>query len=149
MKKVLLFILCLSSLSLGHYAVISRPLRSLNLDKIKNDLRLEEAQKQEKLFPSAIKAEEAVALALVSFLNDSSHIESPLALAGTEEALFSHLNEYSSEITFLLVGEEAEHGEQVNQNWVIQLKIPTLSDHIFFAVVKRDGSRCPYNYGFN
>lgn len=159
MNKVFLFISCLASIAFGHYAVIGRPLQELSLDRLKNDLRVEEAQFQEKMFPSALSAEKAVALALRSFLNDGSHIESPLALAklvakddlisSAKKLLFSHLNQYSSEITFVRLGEKPEHGEEVDSYWIIRLKIPSLSDHIFWAIIPRDGQSSPYNYGFN
>lgn len=171
MKKALLLIWIFSCFSYGHYAVIGEPLHKFGLDDLKNELRVEEAQKQEKEIPGKITGEKAVALALESFLNDGSDLESPLALAtqlALEELnlpfdqakspkvvkrakaiLFSHFNRYSSEIRFLSFGEEPEHGEKTNQNWVIQLKISTLSDHIFWAIIERNGKISPYNYGFN
>ncbi|NBT59330.1 hypothetical protein EBT16_11160 [bacterium] len=132
------------------------------MDAVTNELRVEEAKKQENLFPGKISAETAVSLALKSFLTDSSHIESPLALATlvaledpdlssdpAEKILFSHFNRPETVIRFVVCGEEAEHGETVEKNWIIRLKIPTLSDHIFWAVVDRSGVTPPYNYGFN
>ena len=164
--------LILSSCSLfGHYAVLSSPVARFRLDKIRNDLRVEEAQKQEKAFSGTVTAENAAILAIESFLKDSSDVESPLALA-TEQALeelnlpetaaqdaqvlrkarrllSAHLNQPTSNITFLSLGQEPERGESLTKNWIIRLKIPTLSDHIFWAIVDRSGKKTTYNYGFN
>jgi len=171
MKKAILLIWSVSWLASGHYALIGEPLHKLGLDDLKNELRVEEAQKQEKEFPGKITGEKAVALALESFLNDASDIESPLALATqlaledlnlscdqakspkvvkrAKAILYSHFNRYSSEIRFLSLGEEPEHGEKTSQNWIVRLKISTLSDHIFWAIIERNGKVSPYNYGFN
>lgn len=171
MKKVVLGFISLVSLAFGHYAVLSCPLVKFHLENLNNMLQVDEAQNQEKLFLGKIGAEEAVTLALKSFLEDSRHIESPLALATllaleeldlpsektqdpkvikkAKEILFTHLNQYSSEIRFVFIGEQPEHGEKVESNWIVRLKIPTLSDHIFWAVVDRNRAASPYNYGFN
>jgi len=134
---------------IAHYAVLTAPLEPFHLTEIHNKLQVDEAQKQEELFPGPIQAEKAVTLALESFLSDGSDIESPLALAGSRETLFSHLNRPTSEINFVYVGEEAEHGETVDKNWIIELRIRSLSDHIYWAVIDRTGNKSPYNYGFN
>ena len=42
-----------------------------------------------------------------------------------------------------------ENGESVNDNWVFMLQLPTLSDHLFWAIVDRNGVKETYNYGFN
>jgi hypothetical protein len=134
---------------IAHYAVLTAPLEAFHLTEIHNKLQVDEAQKQEKLFPGTIGAEKAVTLAIESFLTDSSHVESPLALANSKEDLFSYLNQPTSEIQFVYVGEEPEHGESVNDNWIIELRIRSLSDHIFWSVVDRMGKKPTYNYGFN
>jgi len=134
---------------IAHYAVLTAPLEALHLTEIHNKLQVDEAQKQEKLFPGTIGAEKAVTLAIESFLTDSSHVESPLALASSKEDLFTYLNQPTSEIQFVYVGEEPEHGESVNDNWIIELRIRSLSDHIFWSVVDRQGKKPTYNYGFN
>lgn len=41
-----------------------------------------------------------------------------------------------------------EEGESVEENWVFELSLPTLSDHIYWAIVPRNGSQA-YHYGFN
>jgi hypothetical protein len=132
-----------------HYAVLTAPLEAFHLTEIHNKLQVDEAQKQEKLFLGTIGAEKAVTLAIESFLTDGSHVESPLALANSKEDLFTYLNQPTSEIQFVYVGEEPEHGESVNDNWIIELRIRSLSDHIFWSVVDRMGKKPTYNYGFN
>ena len=171
MNKASVLLLGVSSLAFSQYAVIGRPLHRFHLDKMKNNLRVEEAQNQERQFPGTIQAEKAVFLALRSFLKDASDIESPLALATqlaleelnlpfdkannpcvvkrAKEILHVNLNRYTSELRFVSPDEKPEHGETVKRNWIIRLKIPTLSDHIFWAIVERSGAIAPYNYGFN
>jgi hypothetical protein len=134
---------------IAHYAVLTAPLEAFHLTETHNKLQVDEAQKQEKLFPGTIGAEKAVTLAIESFLTDGSHVESPLAIANSKKDLFTYLNQPSSEIQFVNVGEEPEHGESVNDNWIIELRIPSLSDHIFWSVVDRMGKKPTYNYGFN
>jgi len=134
---------------LAHYAVLTAPLEAFHLTETHNKLQVDEAQKQEKLFPGTIGAEKAATLAIESFLTDGSHVESPLALANSKEDLFTYLNQPTSEIQFVYVGEEPEHGESVNDNWIIELRIRSLSDHIFWSVVDRQGKKPTYNYGFN
>jgi|694.fasta_scaffold148220_3 hypothetical protein len=149
MKKTIAGLLIVAPLAFGHYAVLGRPLEKFHLSNVHNQLRVDEAQEQANRFPGKIDAELAVTLALESFLTDSSHIESPLALASQKTILYRHFNQYSTEIRFVSFGEEPEHGETVELNWIIRLKIPTLSDHIFWAVIDRQGLVRPYNYGFN
>ena len=42
----------------------------------------------------------------------------------------------------------AEHGESIADHWVFALTIPKYSDHLYWAIVPRDGEPA-YNYGFN
>jgi hypothetical protein len=42
-----------------------------------------------------------------------------------------------------------EQGENAQDNWVFVLHIPSLSDHIYWAIVDRQGKVAPYLYGFN
>lgn len=41
------------------------------------------------------------------------------------------------------------NGESVLDNWIFQLNLPTLSDHVFFAIVPRSGAMDVQVYGFN
>lgn len=43
----------------------------------------------------------------------------------------------------------AENGEQVKDNWIFMLRLPTLSDHLFWIIVDRTAIKEPYVYGFN
>jgi len=43
----------------------------------------------------------------------------------------------------------AERGEEVNDNWIFLLRIETISDHLYWIIVPRDGEKPAYNYGFN
>ena len=142
-----------------------------DLDKTKIELSATEVCSQLERAPSKISLEEALRSALLSFGNDHAHIESPFAIALTlasEEQgvpdrspypsetldrahmiLREHLNKSEAKIVLLPMDQEPEHGESVRTNWIIRLKMPTLSDHIFWAIVDRDGVRPTYNYGFN
>lgn len=149
-KYLLILLSFVTLLSPAHFAVLQGPLEQFHLTETHNELRLDESEKQERLFPEAITAKQAAVLAIQSFLTDGTDIESPLAIAqGADVDLFSHFNRSTTRIGFMFVGEEAEHGERVNENWIIELRIPSLSDHIFFAIVDRTGHTPVYNYGFN
>lgn len=42
-----------------------------------------------------------------------------------------------------------EQGESTRDNWIFVLRIPTLSDHLYWVIVDRRGQNAPYIYGFN
>lgn len=42
-----------------------------------------------------------------------------------------------------------EQGESAKENWVFVLHVPTLSDHLYWVIVDRQGHKAPYLYGFN
>lgn len=42
-----------------------------------------------------------------------------------------------------------ESGEKPEENWLFGLTLPSLSDHLFWAVVERGGKKPAYCYGFN
>ena len=42
-----------------------------------------------------------------------------------------------------------EQGESTQDNWIFVLRVPTLSDHLYWVIVDRSGSKAPYLYGFN
>jgi hypothetical protein len=113
----------------------------------------------------------SVTLAMDSFLNDDSDIESPLSIATfvafddlginhifpvpdfvrerAKAILIDHLNRSSAKIELLSRSETPEGGEIVDDNWIFHLKIGELSDHSFWSVVHRSGRVRTYNYGFN
>ncbi len=42
-----------------------------------------------------------------------------------------------------------ENGETAADNWVFFLSLPELSDHLYWVIIDRQGSKAPYVYGFN
>jgi hypothetical protein len=113
--------------------------------------------------PSSVGFYDAAVLAAKSFLNDASHPESPIAIARTavdgeggdgsidaqaRALLMRHLALRSTSIRLVAQGESPEGGEDVADAWIVELKVPTLSDHTYWAVIPRDGGAV-YNYGFN
>ncbi len=42
-----------------------------------------------------------------------------------------------------------EQGESFKDNWIFVLHIPSLSDHLYWVIVDRNGRSAPYLYGFN
>ncbi len=113
----------------------------------------------------------SISLALDSFLNDASDIESPLSIATdlafddlginhtfpipdnvkarAKEILVDHLNRSSTKIELLSRSETPEGGEVVDDNWILHLRVSELSDHSFWSIVHRSGKVRAYNYGFN
>jgi len=118
-----------------------------------------------------ISLQKAIRESLKSFIGDRRDIESPGALvlalafeqaglpwtvpvpaevaALAESLLKDHLNKPETKITLLNLDEKPENGESVTDHWIVRMKIGTLSDHIFWAVVDRAGEKKTYNYGFN
>jgi hypothetical protein len=117
----------------------------------------------------------AVRMALESFLTDSNDEESPLRIArlgffkkhkhagmkerfgfSQDEKVQAFLREKIQQgdaILSLVSGdcsqERPEGGESGDYAWIFQLEVPSLSDHIYWAIVDFDGYRPTYNYGFN
>ena len=111
----------------------------------------------------------ALDAAMTSFLTDDDDIESPLGIAtfvaeetwtednpegqtfaeATLAALLDHLNRPTASLSLVPIGQTAEHGESVVDNWVFFLTIDELSDHLYWAIVDRQGVVATYNYGFN
>lgn len=42
-----------------------------------------------------------------------------------------------------------EHGETPETNWIFRVRMPALTDHIYFAIVPKDSAEAAYIYGFN
>lgn len=115
---------------------------------------------QQMRLPNHISYEKALRLAIESFLNDDSDVESPLSLVMDNEPsqpskekakqiLLQYLNKSTSRIQLLPLHEKPEGGESCNENWIFYLYISDLSDHAHWAVIDRKGLEAPYNYGFN
>jgi hypothetical protein len=121
--------------------------------------------------PGVVNIKSAAHDAIFSFINDSNDIESPLALSvgivfdefGQNpvvpvplsikliaiEFLRTHLNSSATTIYLEPLGHFAEHGEIAGRNWIFKMTAKSLSDHIFWAIVDRNGNIPVYNYGFN
>ncbi|MEC9466729.1 MAG: hypothetical protein VX834_13145 [Myxococcota bacterium] len=108
-----------------------------------------------------VSFEKALADALTSFLTDDDDIESPLSLMSDGydypgEQLIEFFNDGSTKLQLVnsdMMDAEggaypAEHGESIADHWVFALSIPQYSDHLYWAIVPRDGEPA-YNYGFN
>lgn len=136
----------------------------------------QEVNKQEELFSARLSFISALEQALTSFLNDAKHPESPRAIVIESHALFA--DQFDSQallkeaiqkkmLAYLQKGKMAlipyekvinydeidynppEDGEKLKENWVFSLMLPSLSDHIFWAIIDRNATKEPYNYGFN
>ena len=96
--------------------------------------------------------EQALDAAVESLLNDGSDVESPLALVeeidegpclqpDLRERVRCFMNEPHSRIDLVVPGgpHQPEHGESLDTHWVFFLDLPALSDHLYWAVVPRDG----------
>lgn len=135
-----------------------------------------DVQMQSELSENKISFEQALRASLHSFLNDDKHFESPRGLVenvfelyrdkfDTEEAwnaaLTAKVREYLRESSQLvlhplrpLTEEETilaapENGEKVQENWIFQLDLRKLSDHLYWAITDRTGEKPTYHYGFN
>lgn len=130
-------------------------------------------EEQEQLANNTLDYYTALAAALKSFLEDGTRIESPRSIIRETFGLFpdripdaeaqiaTRLRDFlqSGELQ-LLPNEEwdeeedydftpPEDRESTTENWIFSLRLPQLSDHIYWVVVDRSGKRAPYNYGFN
>jgi hypothetical protein len=139
------------------------------LDQLTISLDITEIEAQTAAYPGPIDFMTALDLAMTSFLTDDDDIESPLGIAtfvaeatwdpdnpegqtfeeATLAALLDHLNRPTASISLVPIGQTAEHGESVVDNWVFFLTIDELSDHLYWAIVDRQGVTATYNYGFN
>jgi hypothetical protein len=128
-------------------------------------------------YGGVIRFRSALDQAYFSFLNDRSDVESPLAIAievaydelgvgrptttssdvppevllHAKNMLMREFQSSPSKLRLIGFGDEhqAERGESVRQAWIFKMKLPHLSDHLYWAIVDRDGQRPVYNYGFN
>ena len=141
----------------------------LGLSELTNAIDLSEVEAQAEAFPGSVGFMSALEQAMTSFLSDDDDLESPLGVASFvaevtwepdnpegqtfEEAtlavLIDHLNRSSASISLVPIGQTAEYGESVTDNWVFFLTIDELSDHLYWAIVDRQGVSATYNYGFN
>ena len=103
----------------------------------------------------------ALDAAVRSWLEDGDDYESPLALVeeidsgpclqpDPTERVRCFMNQPGSRVELIVPGgpHQAEHGENLGENWLFFLDLPALSDHLYWAVVPRDGGDVG-NYGFH
>jgi len=119
----------------------------------------------------------ATQLALAVILDDFETIEAPLNIAAHgwastyEQNLTGELNADQKEASRRFLREQMqspkttfalylgktikgqsyppEQGESDQDNWVFVLYVPSLSDHLYWVIVDRQGKVAPYLYGFN
>lgn len=115
----------------------------------------------------AVTLSQATGLAMAEILDDFEAYESPLNVAVDGETetgeqkdkarriLRQELNQTATTLSLYLGktvrGENypPEMGEDAAANWIFVLRIPSLSDHIYWVVVDKTGDKAPYLYGFN
>jgi len=121
------------------------------------EIKAEERDKQEKAFSASLTFAQAFEQALISFFTQSLDEESLLAVLidkyPAQELMQSKLKQILDDNTTtlrLLSSSElcAPHGENISDNWIFTLKT-SISDHVFYAIINRQGTHESYNYGFN
>ena len=140
---------------------IATILKQAGISKLTVDVPTEAVAAQATFAGNRVSFEKAFGQAVESFLTDADDIESPRSLFGDEfengdAKLKEYLNDPASKISLVQADERmdgaswypAEHGESVEKNWIFALRIPGFSDHLFWAIIPRNGE-APYNYGFN
>lgn len=141
-----------------------------DLTVLVNPLDVEE---QEVLPNNKVSFEQALDQAIVSFLSDYSHPESPGSIVSNVFEIFPGEDENAAVKIHFKLSEffgngklrllpdlvwnydddydfnPPEDGESAADNWIFSLSLYDLSDHVFWAIVPRDGKSRVYNYGFN
>lgn len=136
----------------------------------------DEVATQQALPNNQVSFEQALRDTLASFLIDGTHSESPRSLVENVHKIFrdkfpsettwntaltNKMLEYLNENSYLtlhplrpLTDDEdffnrPENAETTDQNWIFQLSLRNLSDHIYWAITDRTAAKATYNYGFN
>lgn len=147
-----------------------------DLPGLETNVEENEVKIQQFSLENEIDFDDALRLALKSFLEDGQDVESPRNLVMEAHEIFKHnfdseesweneldakVMEYFSEGIIDLIPLEMpenefdwefnppQNGESVQENWIFHLYLPNLSDHGHWAVVDRKGEKSVYNYGFN
>ena len=140
---------------------IAQILMDFGLEQMRIRLPEADIDRQEQVYPGPVNFNGALVEAIDSFLNDGSDLESPRSLASDVRegpCLQADLTErvrcfLNRDTAFLeLYGSEGfapENRESIEQNWIVILRAESLSDHIQWAIVDRNGTRATFNYGFN
>lgn len=155
-------------------SIINRIVREkYNKPKLKVVVNPVDVEEQSALPNNEVSFEQALDQAMVSFLSDYSHPESPGSIVANVFGLFPgevknaevkinfKLSEFfgNGELRLLpnLVWNDdedydfnpPEERESIADNWIFSLSLFDLSDHIFWVIIPRDGKSKVYNYGFN
>lgn len=145
-----------------------------NLPQLNYSIDPDEAEAQERLPGNQVSFPDALRSALHTLLTSTSSRESPRYLImnifgwfpeSDPEAgkrITHQLREFLREGRLDLLPNEdwsdrdvdrdynpPEDGETAVDNWVFGLHLPTLSDHVYWIIVPRDGKKAAYVYGFN
>lgn len=145
-----------------------------DLDRLRYDFFPDYVVQQEALPNNHLSFSEALRAALGTIFSSTSKRESPRYLIGNLFGLFPDqdpdaydqitrkLREFLQNGQLSLLpnvdwdGEEdafdfnpPEAGESAELNWIFTLYLPTLSDHLYWIIVPRDGRSKAYIYGFN
>ena len=115
------------------------------------DVSYEEALAQARAFPGDVCVGDALRRALALFAADDRDPESAAALLGDHgRHLYAHPD---SRLALLARGQTTPRAERMRHAWIFVLRIPALSDHLFYAVIGRHRDRRGrihgYTYGFN
>lgn len=147
--------------------MLARATSEFGLPNLTVDISCAQVAEQEEAYEGQRSFGQALNLALKSLLNDGSNIESPRSIVenewgsdGLDERLLGFLNDDTAVLCLVHEDERSETdaghrvyppegGEKLNDNWLFYLRIPSLSDHMFWAVVSRNDGGRVYNYGFN
>ena len=155
-------------------AIINRIVKDkYNLTKLQVVISPTDVEEQSSLPNNEVSFEQALDKAIISFLSDYSHPESPGAIVANVFGLIpGEVENAEVKINFKLAelfknGELSllpnltwnndedydfnppEERETVADNWIFSLSLFDLSDHIYWVIIPRDGASEVYNYGFN
>ena len=155
-------------------SIINRIVRDkYNKPKLTVVVNPADVAEQAALANNKVSFEQALDRAIVSFLSDYTHPESPGSIVANVFGLFpGEVDNALVKINFKLSelfdnGElrllpnlvwnddedydfnQPEEREPVADNWIFSLSLFDLSDHIFWVIIPRDGKSKVYNYGFN
>jgi hypothetical protein len=143
----------------GAREIVSEEFRLVNMTI---EILVSEVQYQSSVFENQVSFDDALRTALTSFMEDGTDLESPLGLvkddfSGISEKerkaiLFDFINRSDTILRLVAPDTETgfpERGEAIQENWVFQLRMPSYSDHLQWAIVDRLGKQPTYNYGFN
>jgi hypothetical protein len=145
-----------------------------DLEQLRYDFQPEYINKQESIATNKLDFPNALRAALHTILNSKSERESPRFLIGNIFGWFPEQDPKANELITEKLYESLQSGqltllpnldwddediefdfnppeerESAELNWIFTLYLPTLSDHLYWIVVPRDGKTEAYIYGFN